>query len=48
VGTIDTTNFDMLYPSSPVRIKELVRMRQPQLYDALQIAHDLTKNVTSV
>jgi len=37
VGTIDTTNFDMLYPSSPVRIKELVRMRQPQLYDALQI-----------
>jgi predicted amidohydrolase len=37
VGTIDTTNFDMLYPSSPVRIKELVRMRQTQLYDDLQI-----------
>ncbi|HEU5099758.1 MAG TPA: nitrilase-related carbon-nitrogen hydrolase [Roseiflexaceae bacterium] len=37
VSAIDTTNFDMLYPSSPVRIKELVRMRQTQLYDELQI-----------
>jgi hypothetical protein len=36
VGTIDTTNLDMPYPSSRVRIKELVRMRQTQLYDPLQ------------
>jgi predicted amidohydrolase len=37
VGTIDTTNLDTPYPSSPVRTKDLVRMRQTKLYDPLQI-----------
>ncbi len=39
VRTIDTTNVDTPYPRlAPVRTKELVRMRQPHLYDELQIA----------
>jgi hypothetical protein len=35
-GVIDTSNLDTPYPSSAVRAKELIRMRQPQLYDLLQ------------
>jgi predicted amidohydrolase len=34
---IDTTNLDMPYPTSMVRNKDLVRMRQTHLYDPLQI-----------
>jgi len=37
VRTIDTTNLNMPYPSFTVRSKDLVRMRQPYLYDPLQI-----------
>jgi predicted amidohydrolase len=37
VGTIDTTNLDMPYPSAMVRMKDLVRMRQTYLYDPLQM-----------
>lgn len=37
VRIIDTTNLDTLYPAlAPVRTQELVRTRQPQLYDSLQ------------
>jgi predicted amidohydrolase len=36
VGTIDTTDLAAPYPSSSVRVKELVRLRQTQLYDPLQ------------
>jgi predicted amidohydrolase len=38
VRTIDTTNLDMPYPTFTVRTKDLVRMRQPYLYDRLQIS----------
>jgi predicted amidohydrolase len=37
VGAVDTTNLATPYPSSPVRAKDLVRMRQTRLYDPLQI-----------
>lgn len=37
VGTIDTTNLDLPYPSAVVRMKDLVRMRQTYLYDPLQV-----------
>lgn len=37
VRTLDTTNLDTPYPQlAPVRAKELLRMRQPHLYDLLQ------------
>jgi predicted amidohydrolase len=36
VRTIDTTNFDMPCPTFTARAKDLVRMRQPYLYDQLQ------------
>jgi predicted amidohydrolase len=38
VRTIDTSHINTPYPRlAPVRTKELVRMRQPHLYDQLQI-----------
>lgn len=35
LSIVDTSNLDTPYPSSSVRAKELIRMRQPQLYDLL-------------
>jgi predicted amidohydrolase len=37
VRTIDTTGTDMPYPNFTARAKDLVRMRQPHLYDELQL-----------
>jgi predicted amidohydrolase len=39
VGIIDTSNLDTPYPSSSVRTKALIRMRQTHLYDPLQLPH---------
>lgn len=36
-GLVDTTNLGTRYPTNPVRAKDLLRMRQPQLYDLLQV-----------
>jgi predicted amidohydrolase len=47
VRTIDTTNLDMPYPTFTVRTKDLVRMRQPHLYDPLQIRQSQEGLMTS-
>jgi len=39
VGTVDTTSRSARFPTNPVRAKELLRMRQPHLYDCLQLAY---------
>jgi predicted amidohydrolase len=45
VRMIDTSHIDTPYPRlAPVRTKELVRMRQTHLYDALQIVPAETQN----
>jgi predicted amidohydrolase len=40
-GVVDTTSRSARYPTNPVRAKDLLRMRQPQLYDRLQLPGDV-------
>jgi predicted amidohydrolase len=37
LGRVDTTNLKMEFPTNPVRAKSNIRMRQPYLYDLLQV-----------